>query len=394
MGPAIIFDKSAFQGLDAQEHNMGHFMFYENVTPILLREIAGDLAKPDGRRSAESLVQELARKFSGSGGCVNEDWKDLCAGSLAGQPVPMTGQIIPGPDAIHATSAADGGAVLLGPARGNRAILRWAEAHFVEGEQRAAERFRGGAQSFDTSAFGKRLEDLPVPTARDIASIPLVVDELLARDAPASGRIVDWLVDELRPLGRRGWRVPQLRQVARHRFQTLGSSAWLSSPYARHCVRTLLMLLVGRGVLSARPTNRLDIEYLIYLPFCHVFVSDDKLHRQLAPFLVRADQTFVPIDVLKADLKRCWFERSTATSDVRARRDRCFGTRPWPAPDSILWTLCEKLDPWQPSCGNAAIRLTPHQLTLAETEARELVAVANASPSPLVVGSAPNSSSA
>jgi hypothetical protein len=42
MGPALILDKSAFQGLGAQEHNMRHFAFLENITPILLREIAGD----------------------------------------------------------------------------------------------------------------------------------------------------------------------------------------------------------------------------------------------------------------------------------------------------------------------------------------------------------------
>jgi hypothetical protein len=45
MGPALILDKSAFQGLGRDEHIERHFMFMENVTPVLLREVAGDLAK-------------------------------------------------------------------------------------------------------------------------------------------------------------------------------------------------------------------------------------------------------------------------------------------------------------------------------------------------------------
>ena len=53
------------------------------------------------------------------------------------------------------------------------------------------------------------------------------------------------------------------------------------------------MLLVGANVLSERPTNRLDLEYLLYLPFCDILVSEDRLHRQLAPRLLRADQQFM-----------------------------------------------------------------------------------------------------
>jgi hypothetical protein len=116
MGPALILDKSAFQALSADEHSECRFMFMENVTPVLLREIAGDLAKFDGNRPPEVLVQSLARKFGGSGGNVNVDWQHLCLGSLGGQEPAMTGQIVVGPEAIrNVTRSTEGTHVSMGP---------------------------------------------------------------------------------------------------------------------------------------------------------------------------------------------------------------------------------------------------------------------------------------
>jgi hypothetical protein len=45
-----------------------------------------------------------------------------------------------------------------------------------------------------------------------------------------------------------------------------------------------------------------DIAYLYYLPFCTLFVSSDKLHRQCAPLFMRTKQEFVWGLDLKADL--------------------------------------------------------------------------------------------
>jgi hypothetical protein len=46
-----------------------------------------------------------------------------------------------------------------------------------------------------------------------------------------------------------------------------------------------------------------DIAYLYYLPFCTLFTSSDKLHRQCAPLFMRSNQEFVWGLDLKADLR-------------------------------------------------------------------------------------------
>jgi hypothetical protein len=55
--------------------------------------------------------------------------------------------------------------------------------------------------------------------------------------------------------------------------------------------------------MTTARSNRTDIGYLMYVPFCQVFVSSDKLHRSCAPHFLRPDQTFVWGPDLKADLK-------------------------------------------------------------------------------------------
>ena len=46
----------------------------------------------------------------------------------------------------------------------------------------------------------------------------------------------------------------------------------------------------------------MDVCYLFYLPFCQFFVSNDWVHKQSAPFFLRADQSFVAGGDLKAAL--------------------------------------------------------------------------------------------
>lgn len=79
------------------------------------------------------------------------------------------------------------------------------------------------------------------------------------------------------------------------------------APYARHVllVEIFFWLAIRYGKLSSeRASHRADIAYLYYLPFCHVFVSSDKLHRECAPLFLREDQRFVWGPDLKTDLKR------------------------------------------------------------------------------------------
>ena len=57
------------------------------------------------------------------------------------------------------------------------------------------------------------------------------------------------------------------------------------SPYAASILRLYLTFVggLGRGFIGPRPSNYVDLQYLFYAPFCMVFVSADRFHRELWP---------------------------------------------------------------------------------------------------------------
>jgi hypothetical protein len=69
-------------------------------------------------------------------------------------------------------------------------------------------------------------------------------------------------------------------------------------------VDLIYYLGVDRGFISGeRPSNRADMAYLYYLPFCMLFTSGDNLHQRTAPLFLRPDQSFVAASAFKAALK-------------------------------------------------------------------------------------------
>src|SRR6266567_8479914 len=54
-------------------------------------------------------------------------------------------------------------------------------------------------------------------------------------------------------------------------------------PYTVRCMRLALIFHFSLAfrLISTRSTNRLELEYLYYVPFCNVFSSGDALHQAL-----------------------------------------------------------------------------------------------------------------
>lgn len=77
------------------------------------------------------------------------------------------------------------------------------------------------------------------------------------------------------------------------------------APYAVSVLRLFLAFVCGlaRGFIGPRPTNYIDLQYLYYSPFCMVFVSNDKFHREMWG-ATSGVHSFVWGKELKDDLRR------------------------------------------------------------------------------------------
>ena len=100
--------------------------------------------------------------------------------------------------------------------------------------------------------------------------------------------------------------VPESTQrIAIERWKKLGRPpAEIFAPYTAFVakVEALFILSVAHCVVTTRATNRIDIEYLKYLPFTFAFSSADKLHIDLWPYFARKDQVFLGREELRASL--------------------------------------------------------------------------------------------
>lgn len=93
------------------------------------------------------------------------------------------------------------------------------------------------------------------------------------------------------------------------------------APYTAYCllVELFFHICIDKCLISPdRPSNRVDMSYLYYLPFCELFVSNDKLHRTTAPLFLGRAQQFVFGGELKGDLTRLDARYDKLSADEKA----------------------------------------------------------------------------
>ena len=103
--------------------------------------------------------------------------------------------------------------------------------------------------------------------------------------------------------------------------------------------------LAANLVSADRASNRADIAYLFYLPFCHIFVSSDKLHRRCAPAILSGDQDFVWGLDLKVALTNINQSMSTASEEEREQGLHKLAPRPPGESTNLVVSMWERHSP-------------------------------------------------
>lgn len=335
MGPIIIFDKSVLESLNPDETVWLDQFFLTNITPLFFVETLADLEKKTrSGRTPENIVGSLAYKTPDLDSKANIHHCTLLEGELSGQ-----GQIDMKYGRPHIGS---GRFVELGGQTGalieespeEAAFGRWREHKFLELERLYAKKWRAGLSNIDLktkySHYKKSFNDHPKP--KTLKEVKTLVDRYL--DDPNQEQILATglaLIDASQEFQREI--IARWRALGRPSIRTF-------APYFTHVLSVDLVFLFGIGadlIGRERPSHKIDVAYLYYLPFCMVFTSNDRLHKALAPLFLRCNQSFVPGEELKEDFGKLDVHYEALPQEIKARGIYFFANSP-PHETSFLTT--------------------------------------------------------
>lgn len=300
MGPAACFDKSFLQSLSVDESVWFDQYFTSVITPLFFVETLADLEKEfiSSTRNPEDEVRSIAEKtpqLSGNSTCFH---RTLCLGELLGYPVQMSGRPVLQGSKTAVVEGKKG--FYFGETPEAEALLRWQRKEFREIERGFARLWR--AELAKANDVGS---DFIIGYSKDADACTTLEDSLFLARSIVDSRskpqtLLSFVFDFLN--------VSIERSEIFTRFKEAGFPLFREfAPYTGHVLDVELFRRIATTksfIAKERPSNRVDIAYLNYLPFCQVFVSGDKLHQRTVPLFLNSKQDFVWGPVLKNDLKR------------------------------------------------------------------------------------------
>ena len=300
MGPITLFDKSFLQSLSLDESVWFDKFFKAVICPIFYVETLANLAKVQTNRTADTEVRIIADKTPVLFGSPCLFHKQLATMNLLGDVVLMDGRIIL-PGGRYVTGGGLTGFVY-DESSEMKAFNRWQDEQFLEVERLFAAGWRRALEEADLNEIVEGLHKLGIDgkscttlKQAKIMAQAVVVDsresfeqlEMVVRFFDIDEKHHSKLIERWRGLGQ-----PALSTFA---------------PYVAYVLTVVIFFhisIAAKLISAERTSNLTDIAYLFYLPFCMMFVSNDKLHCRTAKLFLRPDQEFVWGFDLKADLKK------------------------------------------------------------------------------------------
>lgn len=357
MGPHILLDKSALQSLSYDEaFRLGDYLLVV-VPPVLMAEIQADLTKADHARKSEraearNQAADLARKLHGmlSRG-FNLPHRLIVLQDLVGNhTVPDGRPLVGGTDVV----TEDGERGFWVDDQQEKMLTAWSQSDFSPFDKVSAHEWRRAISEIDLTKTRQSLlrtlgdRDLPrtpeqLVERADVSLADLRTQELLLRV----------LIDFARA-------DPVTRVAILQRWErAVDKRLAIFAPFATFCARVLLIFhfaLLG-NLIDAKRTNRIDLEYLYYVPFAKAFASGDTVHAVLAPLVFDQGQTFIPRNALKEDAKYVLAETDRLLAEGAKRPIHYPPARP----GSPLLGLWEKHMPPREEVEREVPRMSPEQ---------------------------------
>jgi hypothetical protein len=314
-GPILIFDKSALQSLSLDESNWLDNFFMAVITPLFFAETLADLEKEVSKGRTPDM---------GATACAHH--RKMLGGVLYGHELPLDGRIPR--DQGQVVELGDKKGVFYAESEEEQALRRWYNHEFLDVERQIAKKWRRELSNVNHDEEYKVFQKwFLMGKPKSLAQVKTLADAYID-GSPQDGAF---------QFGLRFEGIPEEAQRDIFARWTAAGNPPIKEfvPYFRHVfgVDLFFSLAIACDQISrirpqGKADNKVDIAYLYYLPFCHVFTSMDNLHKRVVPLFLRDDQTFVDAAELKADLAKLDAHYSALPDEVKATGFHGFATDP------------------------------------------------------------------
>ncbi len=356
----MIFDKSTLESLNLDEAVLLDNFYVSNITPLFFVECLADLEKAIKSNSTpEQLVGSLAQRTPESQVYSNVHHTTILKGELSRQ-LNLARQ-------LERPLISGGKPIQLGDQKGmfyrrgpeEEALYRWAKCEFLAVERQFAKDWRKALMQIDHATLVNEVRGNLGPWRK-----PKSLED--ARE------LTNIMIDNLDPetllrFGMNLFGVPEASDwVVNHWIQQRRPSLRTHVPYLIHLlsINVFFALVQPTQLLrDVKGSHQIDLAYLYYLPFCSVFSSKDRFHRQIVPLFLTDHQTFVEGHDLKAELQKLDAYYSAFPDNVKRQGFYSYATLPPEDTEFLTVRLWDKYlpawrhkDPDRPNLNDPAIQ--------------------------------------
>lgn len=328
MGPIAVFDKSFIQSLNINESVWFDNFFSAVITPYFYVETLADLDKTSRRgKTSEEEVTILAEKTPELSSTPTQLHSELCLMSLLGYQVNPDGRPF----------LTGGREVKFGDKEGTNfevspeaeAFNRWMNGDYLGVEKKFAQNWREAIEGISYDNVEKHLIDnkIDFKSCKNLKDAYEEADKFINRKLDEIYYLVKFIFENLS--------IPKeyYEKIFYYLVQHTNKSKSLHeiAPYVAYVIKVdiFFQISIKRGFISdVRKSNKIDISYLYYLPFCMIFISTDKLHKSCVPFFLKENQEFIWGNDLKNGLKEIDIHYSSYSESIKEKGILSFASRP------------------------------------------------------------------
>ena len=322
MPPTLIFDKSVLQFLSYNECLVLSDRYFFVTTPVLLMEIVNDRFKykADNKQSdiTASLFSKLKAHRHGGAFSTHSHLELLYTELSTGRKVPMEGKAVR-PDIQIISTPGSGKGLYLNLSNESKIFDRWKHSGLNDFEQEISQRCIDSL-NFQEGDWEKHKE------IHEFPKFPRIRGEYLETAMPELKTVTTNFCEREDLDGKfENLRLILNSTLSDEDVRTNIIERWLNkdmphlkcfSPYSYYCLQVFVAFYIAienkmkisksksrqrrkKGKNRIDFSNLMDVLYLLYLPFCQTFTSNDDFLCEFAKIFILPEQNFISGDELK-----------------------------------------------------------------------------------------------